>query len=71
MSREAYVQSARDSAGMTYAFLKDGVWMERGSMGWWGISTDEMPKNEWYARMREMIDSLDSDTLITIVDCHI
>jgi len=71
VSREEYVQEARDGAGMTYAFLKDGVWMERGSMGWWGVSTDNMPRSEWCARMREMIDSLGPDTLITIVDCHI
>ena len=71
VSREEYVQEARDAAGMTYAFVKDSVWMERGSMGWWGISTDDMPKSEWYARMSAMIDGLDDDTLITIVDCHI
>jgi hypothetical protein len=56
---------------MTFAFVKDGAWMERGSMGWWGMSTDDMPKSEWYARMNEMINGLPEDTLITIVDCHI
>lgn len=71
VGRLEYVQTARDSAGMTFAFVKDGVWMERGSMGWWGMSTDDMPKSEWYARMNEMIDGLDESTLITIVDCHI
>jgi hypothetical protein len=71
VSREEYVQNARDSASMTFAVIKDSQWMERGSMGWWGISVGNMPASEWYSKMAAMIDELDDNTLITIVDCHI
>lgn len=55
-TREQYVQQARDEAIMTFAFLKDGQWAERG---------------DWARQFNEMFDALPDDTLISIVDCHI
>lgn len=34
-----YVKEAGDGAFVTYAVLKDGVWYEKGEMGWWGMSS--------------------------------
>lgn len=70
-SREAYLQQARDGAITTYAVVKDSVWYEKGSMGWWGVSINEMNDTEWDRKFNELIDSLPDDTLLTIVDCHI
>ncbi|CAQ71573.1 hypothetical protein [Cupriavidus taiwanensis] len=70
-TREAYVQAARDAAGVTFAVLHDGKWYERGSMGWWGCVSDEKDTNEWYRQFAELIDGLPDDTPLTVVDCHI
>ena len=70
-SREEYVQRAREAACTTFAVLKDGQWYERGEMGWWGMVSDEKDRDVWNTKVSELIDSLDDDTLITIVDCHI
>jgi hypothetical protein len=69
--REKYVQDARDSAGVTFAVLKDGEWYERGEMGWWGMVADEKAQDDWNAQFAKLIDELPEDTLLTVVDCHI
>jgi hypothetical protein len=54
-----------------YAVLKDGEWVARGSMGWWGMSTETVDGDEWQKRIAEMLFALPDDTIITAVDCHI
>ena len=54
-----------------YAFLKDGTWHESANMGWWGISSNEIPKEEWQNKVWEMLTALPDDTLISFYDCHI
>ena len=71
MTREAYVQLARDGAIATFAVLLDGVWYERGDMGWWGCVGNEKDKDRWYTEFVALIDGVPDDTLLTIVDCHI
>nr|DAL75639.1 MAG TPA: hypothetical protein [Caudoviricetes sp.] len=40
-------------------------------MGWWGVSHDNMPDDEWVAKVQELIESLPDDALVSIYDCHI
>jgi hypothetical protein len=54
-----------------YAFLKDGTWHESANMGWWGISSNEIPKKEWQNKVWEMLTVLPDDALISFYDCHI
>lgn len=54
-----------------YAVVKDAKWLGRGNMGWWGISTDDAPLDEWAQKVRELVESLPDDTLISFYDCHI
>lgn len=70
-TREEYVQRHRDSALTLFAVVKDGVWYERGSMGWWGMVSNEQDRNEWNAKFSALIDDLPENTLLTVVDCHI
>lgn len=70
-SKEDYVKEHRDSAISTFAVLKDGVWYERGEMGWWGCVSDEKDQDSWNSEIAKLIDSVSDDTRITIVDCHI
>ena len=69
--REKFIQDARNGAISTFAVLKDGVWYERGDMGWWGMVSDEKDKSEWVNQIASLLDELSDDTRISIVDCHI
>lgn len=64
-------QVLRGRAWQPLAWLKDGEWVERGSMGWFGIVSDEEDYVVWDKRCREIWDSIPDDTMVTLVDCHI
>jgi len=61
---------ARRTGGMTFAAC-NGEWMERGQMGWFGVSRNEMPSEDWDAAWWRMVTSLPADTTVAVVDCHI
>lgn len=69
MDREKFIQSRIQRSIMTFAVLKDGKWYERGSMGWWGYVSDEI--DDWDEQFYKLFESLDDDTRLTVVDCHI
>lgn len=71
IDRDTYIKQERNSAITTYAVVKDGVWYEKGEMGWWGISFNEIEQKEWNERFNELVDSCSDDTLFTLVDAHI
>ena len=71
VSREEYVNTARNRALSTYAVLYKGEWSARGEMGWFGISDDKVSEADWSRLFNELIDGLPDDTLLTVVDCHI
>jgi hypothetical protein len=72
VTRESFVQDARDEAISTYAFVIEGKWYAKGEMGWFGMSTDG-PKDHlrFVKEFNKMLDELPEDTLLTLVDCHI
>jgi hypothetical protein len=70
-TRNSYIEKKRNAVYVPYAIVKDGKWIARGEMGWWGCSKDEMSKDEWNQKVAEMIAALPNDTPITVVDCHI
>lgn len=69
-TRDEYISEARDSAISPFAFITiDGEWVESGSMGWWGMVSDE---NGGYMKaFSNYFDSLPNDTQVTLFDCHI
>jgi hypothetical protein len=71
LAREQISENARADAVCTYALVKDGQWFQRGEMGWWGMSRDEMDRNEWRTKVAVLLDEMDTDHWISIVDCHI
>lgn len=68
-SLDELVKEARDKAGQTFAILKDGVWYEKGEMGWWAFVSNE--KAEWSSEFSKLLDEIPDDTLMSVYDCHI
>lgn len=72
VSREVYVQRARDQALAVYAYVIEGRWYAPGEMGWFGLSSDsDDARYEFDRKFNVMLDELPDDTLLTLVDCHI
>lgn len=69
--REEYLESARNGAIVPFAYLDDEGWVESGSMGWFGISTEVIAGGQWSKEINNKIDSLDPDTIVSIYDLHI
>jgi hypothetical protein len=68
-TREQYIK--RCAPVRTFAVLKDGVWIEKGEMGWFGIASNEKDPDEWNNEYKKLIDSLPDNTLLSVYDCHI
>lgn len=50
---------------------EDGEWYEKGEMGWFAITTNEMEKDTWRATFEGYLDTVEDDCLVTVVDFHI
>lgn len=71
MPREKFLADARQASCVPFAVLVNGVWHERGHMGWWANVTDGKDKTTWVEEVHKILDAVPDDELITIVDCHI
>jgi len=71
VQRDEFIETARQNALVPFALVMDGQWFESGSMGWWGMVSDEKNQAEWMAMVNQLLDGLPDGTLITAVDCHI
>lgn len=48
----------------------DGEWHERGKMGWFGLSSNEQPMEQWLEQVRAIFEKYRSHMVVG-VDCHI
>ena len=69
--RDAFIKKNSENAISTYALVKDGIWYQKGKMGWWGSSSDEMEQSDWNMEFAKLLDNCPDDTLLSVVDCHI
>lgn len=69
--RDKYLERRAKGSLATFAVLKDGHWYEKGEMGWWGMTSNEMSDEEWHEKFDELIDQLPPETLLSLYDCHI
>lgn len=61
-----------EKTSIPFAFVDPiGRWFERGKMGWWAIVSDEKEHDNWDLEFKNFLKTLDDDTLVTVVDCHI
>lgn len=69
--QEYYVETARLSSVIPYAILHEGQWYQRGEMGWFGCSNNEMTQGEWVRKAWSILESLPQDSRLALMDCHI
>lgn len=61
-----------DKIKTPYAYIDtDGIWHERGKMGWFGISFNDKDKDSWDDEFKKFIKNQKKSTIVTLVDCHI
>jgi len=60
-----------ESGFAVYAFVDSENWYEKGRVGWFGTSTNEMTPEAWETILKERVARLQSDDWVAIVDCHI
>jgi len=66
-----YLKKESKQALSTFAVVKDGVWYERGEMGWFATVANEKDADTWLEEWYNLVMSMPDDTLLTVVDCHI
>lgn len=71
LTQEQVAAQARARAVSTYAMVRAGKWYQRGEMGWFGMSSDEVDRGEWDAQFNKMLDELAPGDWLSVVDCHI
>lgn len=53
----------------------EGVWHEKGQMGWFGLALNEKPHKDWNEEVKSYVDKMlsdfDEDMLVVAVDFHI
>lgn len=54
-----------------FCLVVDGQWCEKGEMGWWGITTNEKPTEDWNEQVKKILANLPADSEVTAVDFHI
>jgi hypothetical protein len=70
-SRDEFIKRNEASQFTPYAVVLNGEWYEKGQMGWFGMSSNNMDETVWESKVKELIDSVDDDTVFTLVDAHI
>ena len=56
---------------LPFCVVIDGEWYEKAEMGWWGITIGDKPKEEWEAKVKELLSTLPPDSMVNAVDFHI
>ena len=56
---------------MPFCVVIDGVWYERGQMGWWACVSNEKDKDVWNEEVAKMLAEIPGDSEVYNVDFHI
>ena len=54
-----------------FCIILDGVWYEKGKMGWWGMTSNEKDKEVWDKEVAKLLETLPQDSYVYNVDFHI
>lgn len=66
-----FIEKVRRECIEPFAVVKDGTWYESAKMGFWAMTRDEKPQEEWTETVNKLLDSCTPDTLLSLFDCHI
>lgn len=66
---EEYAAACGETSIVTYAIVRDGKWIAKGEMGWFGMSSND--SDNWEETFMSIWNEIDDDELVSIVDCHI
>lgn len=58
-------------AGTFAMITADGEWHEKGSMGWFGMVSDEQPQDDWDQKQKELVEAVADEDWLVVVDVHI
>ena len=56
---------------MPFCIIIDGVWYEKGQMGWWGMTSNEKNDDDWEKEIENLLATLPEDSDVYNVDFHI
>lgn len=72
-TNQAYVADIDwETTNLPYCFItNEGEWNERGEMGWFGISTNEVDKDVWKQQFKQFLSEQDPNEIVTVIDFHI
>lgn len=54
-----------------FCLVIDGEWFEKGEMGWFGISTNDKPQDDWNTEFMNIINKLPGNSEVHLIDFHI
>lgn len=56
---------------LPFCFVIDGEFIEKGEMGWWGMTSNEMTNEDWNKKFFDGLKKLPEDSEVYLVDFHI
>lgn len=71
LDEESFVKKYVEHPLAFHSIVDDGEWYEKGTMGWFACISDEMDMEDWNKIVAERIATLDPNTIVTVVDCHV
>lgn len=54
-----------------FCIVIDGVWCEKGEMGWWACVSNEKDPEDWHEEVKTLLAKLPADSFVYNVDFHI
>lgn len=58
-------------SSVPFCLVVDGVWIEKGQMGWFGISTNNKEQQDWNYEFFSILDKLPENSEFHLIDFHI
>ena len=68
-TRDVFIKRAGDQSFCTFTIMRDGKWIERGEMGWFGCVSDA--KDDWSDQFAKLLAEIPDEHWLTVMDCHI
>jgi hypothetical protein len=69
-TREQYQERARLRTAVPFAILRDGKWLERGSVGLLGSVQEHLSDEAWAKKVAKLYDKLKPEHWVTVLEYH-